>query len=137
MPSIERRSEETPFRPFERLLAHAVVPDLGAAASLQDVQKLVIHMSFRLERAAWRNLDDVHTCNAAAALQLDVRAGPSHARPWLARQFGHILDCKSVKNWNTFLLHPPQIGGFLRRVYNFVHCDSSVLKNEFRFFNSF
>src|SRR6266545_8087692 len=137
MPGVQRRSKETPFRPFKSLLAHAVVPDLGAAASLQYVQKLVIHVSFRLERAAGRNLDDVHTCNAAATLQLDVRAGPPHARPRLARQLGYVFDGEAVKNWNAFLLHPLHIGWLCWFVDDFVHRDSSVLKMKFRFFNSF
>ena len=134
MPGIQWRSKETAFRPFKGLLAHPVIPDLGAAAALKNVEQLIVHVSFRLERAARRNLDDVHARDAATTLQLDVRTGSPHARPRLARQLGDILDRKSVKNWNTFLLHPPQIGGFLRRIYNFVHPDSSVLAMEI--FNS-
>src|SRR5688572_232461 len=121
MPGIEWRSKETPFRPFECLLAQTVIPDFRAAATLQDIEQLVIHMSFGVERAARRNLDDVHSGHAAAAFQLDVRAGSSHARPRFARQFGHIFDRESVINWNTFLLHPPLVSGFLRCVNDFVH----------------
>jgi hypothetical protein len=68
VPSVERRREETPFGPLKSLLAHPIVPDLGAAASFENIEKLVIHMSFGLQRAAGRNLDDVHARNTAATL---------------------------------------------------------------------
>src|SRR5207244_13363041 len=113
MPGIQRRSKETALRPFKSLLAHAVIPDLGAAAALKNIQQLIVHVSFRLERAARRNLDDVHAREAATTLQLDVRTGSPHARPRLARQLGDILDRKPVKHCDGLLLQPPPPGGSL------------------------
>src|SRR5262249_38697617 len=107
VPRVKRWRKETPLRPFESLLAHSIVPNLGAAASLKNIEKLIIHVSFSLQSAARRNLDNVHTRNAAAALELNIGTTPTHARPGFTRQFCDILDRKSVKNRDAFLLHPP------------------------------
>src|SRR5262245_42174122 len=82
---------------------------------------LIIHVPFSLQRAARGNFDNVHTCNAAAPFQLDVRASSPHASPRFARQFCYILDGESLVDWNAFLLHPPYICGFDWFVDNFVH----------------
>src|SRR4029077_19281902 len=81
VPCVKRRRKETALSPFKRLLAHAIVPNLGAAASFKNIEKLIIHMSFRLQSAARRNFDNIHAGNTAAALELNIRAAPTHARP--------------------------------------------------------
>jgi hypothetical protein len=126
VPGVKRWRKEAALRPFKRLLAHPVIPNLGAAAALKHIEKLIVHVSFRFQGGPGRNLDNVHTRNATTALELNIRTAPTHAGPGLTRQFGHILDGESLKNWNAFLLHPPQIGSFLRCIYNFVHPGSSV-----------
>ena len=48
MPCVQRRRKEASLGPFKRLLAHSIVPNLGAAASFKNVQQLIVHVSFRL-----------------------------------------------------------------------------------------
>src|SRR5581483_7386771 len=111
---VERDREQTPLLPLEMHLAAVIAgrPDLRRAETGDDVDQLFVKMIFRVERAARRDLADVHAGEAFHAFEIDVGAPAAGALPRLERQLGHVFDAVAVDHRNPLFLEPHLVTGF-------------------------
>src|SRR5687767_6517201 len=117
MARVERYCEQAALLPFEMHFAFLFAggPDLGRADALDDVDQLFIEMMFRIERAARRNLTDVHAGKTFHAFEIDVGTLAAGALPSFERQLGDILDAVTFEDWNPLFLEPHFVAGFSLR----------------------
>ena len=124
MPGVERRREEAPRPPLEHLLAPAFLPYFGGALTVENTDHLFVEMFLRLERAARRDLADVHAGHAFHAVKIYERCLAAGASPLRRREIPDIFDTISVDRRNILALHPLEILGFSKRrhegFYSFV-----------------
>jgi hypothetical protein len=121
VPGVQRNREEAARLPLERDLLTLVIPDLGRAVALQDVDHLLEELAAWVGRLAGWDLTDVGVIRATRAVEVDVGAEPAPARPGPHLDGPQILHAEAADDGDTLvplerlvsvdlLHHPKEIG---------------------------
>ncbi|TMA12085.1 MAG: hypothetical protein E6J89_05830 [Deltaproteobacteria bacterium] len=130
MPSVERRSEQTPGSPFEYLLAAAFLPHFRGSLSTQNANHFFIKMFLRLERATGRDFSDVHAGHPFHPVQIDKSRFTSDPGPRFHLHFPHILHAIAVNDGYPLTLHPLEVSRLSKRGHQISHLLFSRHRNS-------
>src|SRR6266498_5821481 len=105
--------------PFEQPLVSTILPDFGGPMTGENTNHFFVEMALGVERAAGRNLGDVHSGLPLHAVEMNKSAATAHAAPETKLQFANILDAKALHDRNAFAPHPLAVAGAIQRSQHF------------------
>src|SRR5262245_11692896 len=118
MPGVQRWSEQAPFAPFEQVLWAIILPYFRGATAFHYKDNFFVHVLFRLQGSAGRNLTDIHACETFRSVHVNKRSVATRPTPRRKAHAAHVRYAESLQHRDPFALHPAMVSRFLQIIHH-------------------